>query len=182
MKKYILLLAFACLAFTSCSTEDTPVSGEPANAHSAMRGSYWDGVIGVDKGNGNYEITVNPATLMSDLESVMRTQGDTVTLSTIAIVKKMATNDNSEGYMLIAGDKVGTSIGLMLVKSSNSFKLDRGLSSGTENPDPDPATITCRGCATGCNLEYLNMPGGKAPYCKTNGCGDFCQTKYSSLF
>lgn len=177
MKKYLLLLALVCFAFTSCGTDETLTTDEPASSsHSVFRAGYWDGTIGVDAGSGVYHITVNPQSLMADLEAALRAEGDTVTLQTIGIFNKKATNDNTDGYMLIATDNASTSIGLMLAKGAdNTFKLNRGM-----DDSYDPA-VSCRGCATGCNLEHLNMPGGKFPYCNSNGCGDFCQTKYASV-
>jgi hypothetical protein len=177
MKKYLLLLVFTCLALTSCSTDETITLADEGNGHSALRGNYWDGVIGFDNGGGNYQFAVSPQVLMSDLEEQLRVMGDSVVLHSIAIVDKKAANDNTNGYMLVASDNEGTSIGLMLIKGADqAFRADKGIEG-----DPDPSTISCRGCATGCNLEYLNMPGGKYPYCNTNGCGDFCQTKYASM-
>ncbi len=177
MKKVLLLLVLASLTFVSCSTDDTSTADMPNNSHSALRAGYWDGAIGVDNGNGNFQFLVNPQWLIKDLNIHLAQQGDNVMLQTIQIVGKKAFNDNTDGYMLIGSDNANTSVGLMLDRTSNGLlQLHRGLS------DPDPSTIMCRGCSTGCNLEYLNMPGGgKQPYCNTNGCGDYCQTKYATL-
>lgn len=176
MKKYLLLLAILPMAFTSCSTDETLTTDNPGNQHSALRAGYWNGVIAIENPNGSFQFNVNPQLLKADLEEQLRIQGDTTTLETIAVVGKNATNDGTNGYMLISSDNRGLSIGVMLAKSaSNELKLDFRLE------DPDPSTISCRGCATGCNLEYLNMPGGKVPYCNSNGCGEFCQTKHTSF-
>jgi hypothetical protein len=174
MKKHILKLSvfflFAAL-LTSCNAEDTVL--EDATVHSAKRGGFWDGIIGVDNGGGNYQITADASLLLASLEEQLLEDGDTVSLQTIDIQKRTAANDaNDTGYLLIAGDKAGTSIGVMLTLGANStFKV-------AANPGvvgfEDPKSISCRGCESGCNLEYFNMPGGKVPYCNTNGCGDYC--------
>ncbi|KOS07746.1 hypothetical protein AM493_18095 [Flavobacterium akiainvivens] len=181
MKKNLrkfLMFAMLPLFLVSCSADEDLTVAEPQNNHSVLRQSYWDGIIGVNHGNGNYEITANPQLLMSDLQEHLRLQGDVVTLQTIAIEYKKATNDNTDGYMLIASDNLGTSVGLVLaLGANNTFKLDYGFSNGE-----DPYAISCRGCATGCNLQQLNMPGGgKFPYCASNGCGDFCQTRQDAF-
>jgi len=177
MKRNILTLsAFFVLSilFTSCSGEDTYVD-EPANAHSSARGSYWNGVLGVDHGNDNYEITADKSVLMNDLETMLKNQGDTVTLHSIAIVNKKASNDiNDHAYMLVATDDLGVSVGIMLARGADAtFKALRQ----EDNQFANPKTVVCKGCSTGCKLEYLNMPGGKFPYCNESGCGPLCSKK-----
>jgi hypothetical protein len=180
MKKILLQLsAFILIAtsLTSCSGDDTVIQ-EEQNTHSFARGSYWDGTLGLDMGYGNYQITADPALLLADLEEQLRIGGDTVTLQRVRIVKKIATNDaNDSAYMLTASDNISTTIGIMLSKSvDGKFQLQRDPE-GIE----DPKTVSCRGCNTGCNLEYLNMPGGKLPYCNENGCGPLCTKIETSL-
>ncbi|MES2484998.1 MAG: hypothetical protein V4581_03505 [Bacteroidota bacterium] len=180
MKRNLLKLsAFLLLGilFTACSGEDTLI--EDTNTHSSARASYWSGIIGIDKGNGEYDITADKGQMMNDLEVMLKNQGDTVSLHNIEIVKKKATNDiTNEAYMLIATDDIGTSVGIMLARGAdNKFKVDAEQDSELANPK----TVVCRGCSTGCNLEYLNMPGGKYPYCNENGCGPACSRKEVEL-
>jgi len=175
-KNILKLSAFLLLAafFTSCSGEDTTIQNDAP--HSSARSSYWNGVIGVDGGGNRYQITANPALLIADFEQQLAAEGDTVQLQSLAIVKKKATNDSTdEAYMLIATDNATTSIGVMLERTAEAtFKLSLSSDAGTKS-------VSCRGCATGCNLEYLNMPGGKVPYCNVNGCGEFCTKREISM-
>jgi hypothetical protein len=178
MKKYLrglLAFTFASAMLTSCNTEDTSMADVSTKSPVGLKSGNWDGVIATENPDGTFEFKVDKELLMRDLEVQLSDQGDEgVDLQTITIQKKAAANDAKEmGYMLIASDGQGVSIGLMLTQSKTKDDYDLGT-------DPDPSTITCRGCATGCNLEHLNMPGGKVPYCNTNGCGDFCQTKYAT--
>lgn len=178
MNKYLrnfIGFSMLLLSLVSCNTDETSTADIEQKNLSGLKSGNWDGVIATELKSGGFEFNVAPEVLMHDLEVHLSQNGDDVDLQSISIERKAATNDPKEfGYMLIATDGNGVSVGIMLVRDETK---DGGRDFST---DPDPSTITCRGCATGCNLEHLNMPGGKVPYCNSNGCGDFCQTKYAS--
>jgi hypothetical protein len=180
MKK-ILLKSIACLSLLiligSCSNdENTAVDLNESASKSVTqkKASYWDGVLGVDRGSGVYQITVDPALIIADFENILQTQGTPASLNSLNIVRKVAANNSLDsGYMMIGSSSSGTSIGVMLQQNGNSFYLDPGTGG--------QKTTTCRGCATGCNLEYYNIDGKKIPYCNENGCIYDC-TKIETTF
>lgn len=183
MKK-IILKSLACLfalaLMVSCSNDETdtvvPKSSAAATAvtPSTARGSFWDGTLGVLDSNGNPQLTVDPSLVIADFEATLQKEGNDTDLITVSIEKKYPTNSTSldPGYMLIGSDGKGTSIGLMLTLAGTSFTLGGG---------DETTSVSCRGCATGCNLSFLLVDGHKYPYCNENGCGEFC-TKSESSF
>lgn len=176
-----LLLAFVAAAGISCTNEaDIPdtasesLSIENAAYEASNRPDYWEGVIGVFY-NGAYQIVVDEGLLISDLEDIMARQGEPVALHSIAIVEKTANNDhNDTAYFLVAGNDDGISVGVMLRRQANSFTLDKQI-------DQPVVAVSCIGCASGCNLEYLYLQGKKIPICNVNGCIYDCKKAESEL-
>ena len=183
MKK-ITLKIVACLLFIAflgaCSNEDNNIIEDTATGHAfatAARSSLWDGIIGTSNGNSTYIITADRSAILADFEDVLRTEGTATSLQSLQIIKKVATNDPTDSaFMLIGTDNIGISIGVMLSLDNGKFYL--------ANPSPGAgaaSSVSCRGCTTGCNLEYVKMSGKKVPYCNENGCGEFC-TKSETSF
>lgn len=172
-----LLLITAIVACSSESTVDLTTDTTAVAPERESRSNAWDGIIGEDKGNDVYEITADKQALLADLQANIdkETAGSPVTLETLDIVKKNALNDSGDtGYMLIATDNRGVSIGVMLSKQIGSFKLDN-------NQFQAPTTVSCWGCTHGCNLQYLYIDGKKIPICNENGCGSDCVKKETEL-
>jgi len=182
MKKTTLQIA-ACLLFIifigSCSNDDTSIVSDTATEDdftTAARSTLWDGIIGTDNGAGVYQITADQTAIKADFEDVLKSEGTSTTLQTLQIVKKVATNDPADsGFMLIGGDNAGISIGVMLEeKVGGNLYLENPLG-GVAN------STSCRGCTTGCNLEYIKLSGRKVAYCNENGCGEFCEKTETSF-
>lgn len=187
MKKALLKTA-ACLLFavsiTSCSNEsDIDLTNDASEIvpQRENRSSEWDGIIGQDLGGSNYEITADAEMLMADLQDIIDKENpnDSIILETLKIEERIALNDSSDkAYMLIASDTRKVSIGIMLSRNAmGSFKLDRNLG----QPELNPKTVSCRGCASGCNLEYLYLDGKKVPICNENGCIADCTKTETEL-
>ncbi len=171
MKKLLLKSAiFIAVLVTviSCSTDAESVTVNETVSNKTKRSTLWDGVIGKALGT-KYTVTANRAILINDLEQVLRSQGDTITIETLQIVQKTPINNPFErGYMLVGSDTRGTSIGVFLLLSQqNEFTMLRQRDMAT--------ATTCRGCATGCNLQYLTIDGKKVAYCNENGCVYDCE-------
>jgi hypothetical protein len=175
MKRNILK-SIACLCLVglvwSCSTEND-VQMQSSNSQFQQKdGSLLEGVIGVDHGNGIYEITVDEDELLTELDRLWAVDGDPVKFETVSIVKKTAVNNPSyTTFILLAGTGVGEttmSMGIDLGQIGNSFQL--------QNPSGGGGTITsCRGCGTGCFLEYYEIDGHHLAYCDPYGCGSNCE-------
>jgi len=175
MKKTILKsLAglFAILLMVSCSTEETSVMPDenavatPATTSSnqiTARGSFWNGVIAEIDDNGNAQFVINPQLIIDDFEAQLRDKGAFTDLTSIIVEKQAADNNASDvGYIVIATDGKGFSIGTMLARSGKDLSSDDGT------------TVGCRGCSDGCNLRYLLVDGHKFPYCREGDCGADC--------
>ncbi len=173
--KLSLLKSAACLLFvaalTSCSTEsDVDLTNSNTTAldpERLSRSSVWDGEIGVD-GDSVYEITADKNLLLADLQNVAGK--DAPELISIEIVRKQALNAPSDqGFMLIASGNSGFSIGVMLSRSSSGLLIaERGFAGA------NPVAVSCKGCASGCNLQYLYISGKRVPICNENGCVADC--------
>lgn len=135
-------------------------------AEFAARGSYWEGIIAYDRGNGNYEFAVDPGLLLADLEAELQEKGINTTLISLQIAERTATNDpNHHGHMLIGSDLDGISIGYMLELENSAFRIGKGFDSGTAE------SISCVGCADGCFLMYFtHADGSSSPYCNEATC------------
>ncbi|TRW26407.1 hypothetical protein FMM05_03235 [Flavobacterium zepuense] len=185
MKKNLLktlACAFAIALMASCSTEETDTivpqspqstsvkdSGTDGVTPSTARGDVWAGTIATIDANGNVTFSVDPELLIDDLNVSLRQQGVQAEVTTVAIEEKTATNDPSvKAYMVIGSDGNGTSIGVLLQRGGSSLSVD------SEEGDKN---VSCRGCATGCNMSFLIVSGHKYPYCNENGCGAFCERK-----
>lgn len=188
MKK-IILPTLSCLFFlgmiTGCSNETSTAMQEQELQNENVSdglgftfrgGSIWDGEIGISHGNGSYEITADETVLLETMGTLLKDMDIETTLVTIEISEKAALNDPlDKGYLLIAGDNAGVSIGVMLELTNNQLMLasrDRDLSGAT----------SCVGCAQGCNLSYLLIDGKKVPYCNENGCIYDCTQKETKVF
>lgn len=176
--KQLLLKSITCITFfaalASCSPEsdvDLTTDTAATTPERQSRGSVWDGEIGVDH-DSIFEITADKNLLIEDLQNIADKQGG-FELVTIEILKKEALNNVYEtGFMLVATDDTGYSIGVMLNRTPNGlFVVDRGFGELT----PNPVAISCEGCATGCNLQYLYIEGKRYPICNENGCGSDCK-------
>ncbi|WP_294822737.1 hypothetical protein [uncultured Flavobacterium sp.] len=170
--KSVAFLLFAT-AFTSCSTESAVdlTNDTAAQASEKLnRSSLWEGEIGIEN-NGNYEITADKNILLADLQIIA--DKENVTLETLEIVKKQAINDpNDTSFMLIATNNgQGYSVGVQLKNQSGIFRLD----SGFQQHFPAPVAVSCQGCASGCNLQYLYIEGKRVPICNENGCIADCK-------
>ena len=185
MKKNLLksiACAFAVVLMASCSTEETDTivpqnpqassvkdSGTDGVTPSTARGSVWAGTIATLDAAGNATFTVDPELIIDDFNVSLRAQGVQAQVTTVAIEEKTATNDPTvKAYMVIGSDGNGTSIGAMLQRGGNGLSLDS--EAGDKN-------VSCRGCATGCNMSFLIVSGHKYPYCNENGCGAFCERR-----
>ncbi|MGQ2982756.1 hypothetical protein [Flavobacterium sp.] len=184
MKKSLLKTA-ACLLFVgsliSCSSEsdiDLTTDASAIVPERENRSSVWNGIIGEDVGGGDYVITADSNSLLADLQDIINKEAVSfpTTLETIKIEVRTALNDPGHAsHMLIATDRRGTSIGVMLTRGSTGLlKLD-------ESFGVTPKTVSCRGCASGCNLEYLYIDGKKVPICNENGCISDCTKSETEL-
>jgi len=185
MKKNLLksiACAFAVVLMASCSIEETDTivpqnpqassvkdPGTDGATPSTARGDIWAGTIATIDAGGNITFTVDTDLIIDDFNVSLRAQGIQTQVTTLNIEKKFATNEPSvEAYMLIGSDTKGTSIGVMLQRGGSNFNLD------TEAGDKN---VSCRGCATGCNMSFLIVSGHRYPYCNENGCGAFCERR-----
>lgn len=178
MKKITLSAAFVlvlfAIAFVGCSEDNVPLDTE--NSASAatpssmfMRGSLWAGEIGhYDEATGACTITGDKEAYKEAFMGILREQGYTdVVIESLEILEKTSfTDPNDKGYMMVASDNKGTSIGVVLDRRSLSLVME----------DPSAVSFTtCRGCATGCNLQFITVNGKKVPFCNENGCVYDCE-------
>lgn len=175
-------------AVTACSSESavdltndtTDVTTQEPDRQN--RSAAWDGIIGIDRGNDVYEITADKHELLADLQATYREEGGTGELETLEIVKKTALNDAYDnGYLLISGDGKGVAIGVMLVREESTGVLKPDYTFTSPGGGPSFKGVSCWGCATGCNLEYLLIDGKKVPICNENGCVADCTRKISNV-
>lgn len=185
MKRRLLktTMAICILALTTSCTEDaandyknsesTNIDGDYTAFEKSSRPDYWDGVIGEDI-NGTYVITIDETLVKKDLEEALKRTGKTTTLQTVEIVSKTASNDGSDiAFFLIGYDNKGITISLMLDKRNNTFLL--------YNNNGFVKTVTCEGCISGCNLQYLKVNGQRVAYCNENGCVYDCSKTESEF-
>lgn len=187
MKK-IILKSIGCLLLLSmtwgCSNEnDTIMSDQEQNRLSdgfqLKDGSVWDGQIGEDRA-GVPTITANIQEIKDGFEEILISRGNPVKIETVQIIKKNATNDPSDfNFFLIGGgrgtDNTSTSIGKPLTVSGGKYFISSGAGI---NGDPEE-TVSCRGCGTGCFIEYYKVDGHLVPYCDSAGCGPICSREKS---
>ncbi len=174
-KSAALLMLIASIA--SCSTESAVDLTNDASAgvpEREGRSSIWDDVIGQDMGNDVYEITADKIAILDELQDIVDKEGNSSELVSLEIVNKGVINDpNGKGFMLVAASRTGLSIGVAVAKTdAGFFRID---------PSFGHKTVSCRGCASGCNLQYLNIDGKKVPICNENGCVADC-TKTETAF
>lgn len=181
--KRIILKSLTCLFLLgfawSCSTDSDVTIDQPSekNASTGVQQkdeSAWEGIIGYDRGNGVYEITADEEALIADLEAILVSEENPVKLTTLTIQRKIATNNpNSEAYFIIGGTgNIGsatTSIGRQLTRMGNGFTATPSTTGGGI-----AKSVSCRGCGTGCFLEYYEIDGHFVPYCDSAGCGSDC--------
>lgn len=177
MKKNILKsLTLLLLIFAASCTDDTEavtMNDEAAQEFAKKNGtgSEWDGVVGIER-DGAYEITADVNFLKQSLEDILKIQEIPTTLTSLSIQEKISVNDSSvTNYMLIGSDGNGISIGVPITKNTtNGFTPVFYASSDFR------VSISCRGCAEGCNLQYMTIHGKHYPYCNENGCYYNCRT------
>lgn len=172
--KSIIIKSLSCLLLVaslwSCSSDaalQEEVNASSRENFTKKNGSVWQGVIGEDR-NGVYVITADTNALKLYLESLLKKDGQNVTIETLAIEKKTSGNNPADSaFMLIGSSRsIGgnsTSIGLMLSLARYNF---------TVSAEPRTSTM-CRGCTDGCNLSYYNINGKRVPYCNENGCSSY---------
>lgn len=174
-------LALLLLIFTASCTEesDTVQMNDSASEDltgKSGNGSVWESVIGAVQ-DGEYVIVADREVLKLELENILKREDNATEITSLEIVEKAATNDPADiGYMLIGSGDGEISIGVPLSMDASSpmtpiLIVDPGLFK----------SVTCRGCAQGCNLEYLIDRGKKYPYCNENGCYYNCKKTESSF-
>jgi len=173
--KTITLKIFVSVMFLAsviaCSSDSVSEENIDLTAPERLnRTSVWDGEIGTITEEGGLELTANKEALITAFEDILIKQGNSARIENLEIVTKTATNDPfDKAYMVIGSNNSDTSIGVVLVRSGG------GASLVLDERFEKPKSVTCRGCATGCNLEYLNTTDGKrVPYCNVNGCISDC--------
>lgn len=172
MKKLLFtLVCFTLLAFVvSCSESDPANDSVLYNSNTAFSvktGSVFDGVIGEIRGGENV-VTAAPGPILQEFENALISEGISDDLTTLAIVRKTATNNpGHQAYFLIAsGAGHTTTASVSLELSSNYFFAEKPV-------DGDRQKIICRGCAQGCLFSYLTIDGVKIPYCNELACSQY---------
>ena len=165
---FLLFVAFVA----SCSSEDNDMQRDTSNAQAEA--TVLRGRLGVER-NGIAVLTADKVMLIKKLEAAALKGGDKISLTNIEIVRKTATNDGRVTlYMIVGTDDEGVSVGMPVAHKRDGFYFDPIAGGGN---DGGTTTVVCRGCATGCNLEFLLVQGKKLPYCNENGCGVYCTKK-----
>ena len=173
----------------SCSTEEASISNPEntpqieasAPVASTARGTFWSSAIAEVNADGSATIVADEAILTADLESVLDSEGNTATLTSLKVVKKVNVNNSQDAtYALVGSNSAGISIGVFLVAVNGYLYLDGGYGYTGDN---EVFSTTCRGCADGCNLMYISLGGKKVFYCEENACGNFCsKNETTSVF
>ena len=180
--KRIILKSLTCLFLLgfawSCSTDSDVTIDQPSEKNTSTGvqqkdESAWEGIIGYDRGNGVYEITADEEALIADLETILAAEENPVKLTTLSIQRRIATNNpGGEAFFLIGGTgNIGsatTSIARQLTMANTGFSMARDLENQLLK------SVSCRGCGTGCFLEYYEIDGHFVPYCDSAGCGSDC--------
>lgn len=168
----ILLLTLAW----SCSTEND-VQMQPSDSQIQLKGgSLLDGIIGEDLGNGVYRITVNEADLLEEIERLSVEDGNPLAkFQFVEIAKRTAVNNPAvEGFVLLAG--TGHSAGSDAITMSFNL-VTSPFGFGLESPSTGAgggSRTSCRGCGSGCFLEYYEIDGHFLAYCDAASCGWNC--------
>lgn len=173
MKKILSILAcFSLIIFAvSCSSENDPANDSVLynsnTAFSAKTGSPFDGVIGEVRGGSNI-VTAAPQPILQEFENALMSEGISDDMTTLAIVRKTATNNGAhQAYFLIAsGSGHTTTASVSLELSNNVFYAEKPANG-------DYQKIICRGCAQGCVFSYLTIDGVKIPYCNEMSCSQY---------
>lgn len=176
MKKNILksiLCVFLVGLIWSCTNEnDVQMQSGEAQLKS---GSVWDREIGIDLGNGVYQITASTDELIKELERLAVMDGYPVEINTLDIVKLDLVNDPDNSVVVLMAGTGNMGMG------SSTIGIELGSQEGglfiahpTAGPS-GPQRIMCRGCGMGCFLEYYNIDGIHVPYCAPAGCGADCE-------
>lgn len=172
----LLLVAFTA----ACSNEESSIiPTEKDNAALLRTGRtspFWTGQIGRVMPDGSALLVVPEAQAKAELEYLLADQGMNTRLSYVTIEKKLdVNNDRDFTYALIGSDNTGLSVGVMLSANANGslFYFDPNIGGGSGGGHV--TNVACRGCGTGCNLQYVKLDGKKIFYCNENGCGDWCE-------
>jgi hypothetical protein len=168
----ILLLTLAW----SCSTEND-VQMQPSDSQIQLKdGGLLDGVIGEDLGNGVYRITVDETQLLEEIERISVEDGNPpAKFQFVEIAKRTAANNPQvEGIVLLAGTGHSSESDAITI----SFNLETtpfGLALvNPAAPGGGGSRTSCRGCGTGCFLDYYEIDGHFLAYCDAAGCGWNC--------
>lgn len=176
--KNIILKSFACLLLLSltwsCSDEGD-VSTQPVEKQvQTKNGSLLDGIIATLR-DGKYEIIVDEQQLIEELETVLEEEtGEPIELSSVSIQQKTATNDPTNSSYFLIGNTVD------LGDDTVSFggRLDASSGGLFFSSSSRGKFLGCKGCGTGCFIEYYFYEGKYFPYCDSAGCGRRCARYY----
>ncbi len=177
MKKNVLK-SLACVLLLglawSCSDESDVTTQLTEKEIQAKNASVLDGIIAAER-NGNYEIIVDEQKLIAELETILEEEtGEPVELSTVSIQQKTATNDPANSSYFLIGSTVD------LGDDSVSFgaRLDASADGLYFSSSSRGKFLGCKGCGTGCFIEYYFYEGKYIPYCDSAGCGRRCARYY----
>jgi len=172
MKKLLTLACFSLLLFAgSCSsdgnTANDSVLYNDNTAFNEKGSSVFEGVIG-EMRNGVPVVTANPGPILQEFENTLLAAGFNDDLTSLAIVRKTATNDPThEAYFLMASGSGHTTTASVAVRASG------GVFQAEPSSDNDYKQFICRGCAQGCVFAYLTIDGHKIPYCNEMSCNQY---------
>lgn len=184
MKK-IIYKSLACICLLSlafsCTTDNDADMQEDRSVtfNEKSGGTVWDKALAQDNGDGTVTFLVDEREIKAELEALLAEQQTPLKIVSLTIEEKFATNNpTAKGYMLIGGTGAssGISIGMPVVSRGGTF-----FSPGPVNGGPRKA-VSCRGCGSGCFLEYYDIDGHFVPYCDSAGCGPYCDKMESSMF
>lgn len=149
----------------SCSDEQKELGTDENTSLFSKFGKNY--VIGVDKGNGVYEITANKDELLEVFAELALEQGlGKVTFTSLEIKKEIVVGSNPTDYYfgLFASDASG--------KYKSALELNREETSFNINYNSGSITCTSSNCGTGCAPYQQTIVGGKVWTCSS--CSDTC--------
>lgn len=182
MKKIIfksLTFIFVLSLVWSCSTEnDVQVQSTVLNGDLKKDKPLTDVEIAEDLGGGVYQLKVNENDLLTELERLaLEDDGLTVDFDNIQIVNKPIANDASSSIVLIlaGGNLPGGNLVTMSFPLIQTSGMGYTLAHPQATGDGKGRRIACRGCGTGCFIEYYLIDGHYVPTCDPAGCGSNCE-------
>lgn len=149
----------------SCSYEQKELgTDENTSLFSRFGGNY---VVGVDKGNGVYEITADKDELLEVFAELALEQGHGEVIFTSLEIKKdviVGSNPTDYYFSLLASDSDG--------KYKSALELNRIGTSFNVNANAGSITCTSTNCGTGCAPYQQTIVGGKVWTCSS--CSNAC--------